>query len=132
MGASSRIQAEPNQPKGEQMFWTRPTRIVQVRIEANVEWAFGEDPDSSEWIGYCPGLGLNAIGDTFAEVQQCASEALHLLFLDLFREGQLAAFLQNRGWMPQNGLPESGTAPRFDASYVTRLASARELVPANA
>jgi hypothetical protein len=106
--------------------------MVQVRIEANVEWGFGEDPDSGsgEWIGICPMLNLNAVGDTFAEAQQCASEAMHLLFLDLFKTGQLAEFLRARGWMPKTGLPESGSVPRFDASYVTRLAPARELVPA--
>ena len=117
------------------MFWNRSSRIVHVRIHANVEWAFAQDPDSNEWIGICRELNLNAIGDTFAEVQQGASEAMDLLFRDLFRDGQLEAFLRQRGWtvQSQTTLPKAGSAPRFDTSYVSRIAArARDLVPAHA
>jgi predicted RNase H-like HicB family nuclease len=112
------------------MFF-RPARTITVRIDAKVQWSFAQDPDSGEWIGVCPDLNLNAVGDTFAELQQCVSEAMELLFLDLFREGQLEVFLRKHGWTPQIKLPKQGSTPRFDTSYVTRLTSPRELMSAN-
>ncbi len=111
------------------MFF-RTGKAVRVTIQANVEWAFAQDPASGEWIGVCEPLNLNAMGDTFAELQQCASEAMHLLFLDLFRDGELDAFLKEHGWTPHSPLPEKDSNPHFDTSYRTRLARVRELLPA--
>ncbi len=111
------------------MFW-RTAQTVRVRIEANVEWRVAQDPDSGEWIGVCPALNLNAAGDTFAELHQCAGEAMHLLFLDLFKEGELEAFLREHGWTPDIRLPKQGSNPSFDTSYNTRLTRPRELMPA--
>ncbi|HLZ46557.1 MAG TPA: hypothetical protein VKQ05_12860 [Gemmatimonadales bacterium] len=44
-----------------------PTRVVQVRIEANLAWEVFRDPETQAWVGVCHPLNLNAVGDTWQE-----------------------------------------------------------------
>jgi predicted RNase H-like HicB family nuclease len=110
----------------------RPAQSFRVRIEANVGWQFAQDPESGEWIGVCDVLNLNAMGETFREVQECASEAMQLLFLNLFKEGELEGFLRENDWTPQTPLPGRDSYPEFDTSYQSKVTRLRELVPSNA
>lgn len=87
------------------------TQVVQ--IQANLVWEAARDANTGVWIGVCRALNLNAIGDTWAEMQECANEAMTLLFTDLFVEGELPAFLRQNGWK-ESGLPKRGTEPQFD------------------
>lgn len=89
---------------------------VLVRIEATIVWTFAIDPQSDEWVGACPVLNLNAIGETWEEVNSVASEAMRALFEDLFQSGELEAFLRELGWhVPP--LPTPGSRPRFDVPF---------------
>lgn len=92
-----------------------PRKTVQVvQIVTNLVWAANRDPATGRWIGVCVPLNLNAVGDTWAELQEAANEAMGLLFTDLFEEGELATFLRQNGWQSQGPMPTSGRAPRFD------------------
>ena len=102
-----------------------------VRIEANLTWRFALDPQSGEWVGVCPMLNLNAGGKTWAECQSVASEAMALLFLDLFEDNELEDFLRQNGWKMGDELPP-GSTPHFDVPFVVERGEIRELVTASA
>lgn len=86
---------------------------MNVQIQGQIFWIAHRDPATGRWLGVCPPLNLNAVGDTFAELQVCANDAMALLFLDLFESGELQTFLMKNGWQAI-GLPGTGAAPRFD------------------
>lgn len=104
---------------------------VFTRIEAkNVIWQGAYDPESQMWIGVCKALNLNALGETWSELQECANDAMATLFVDLFVTGELAAFLRENGW--QSGpMPKPGQVPQFDVPVGwRRSARVAQLVPA--
>ncbi len=111
------------------MSGTQPVNLV--KIEAQVVWRFGRDPDNGDWIAVCDELHMTAIGDTIIELQECANEAVALLFTDLLEEGELDSFLRINGWNLLTPLP-SGPRPgvTFDVPQDFRRTSVRELVPA--
>jgi predicted RNase H-like HicB family nuclease len=108
------------------------TKPVLVQIEANLLWEVARHPSTGRFIGVCRPLNLNAVGDTWAEFQECANEALQVLFADLFKEGELEEFLRRNGWRVLTPLPaRSSPTPRFDVPFsLERRARFEELVPA--
>ncbi len=102
------------------------TQAEVVRIEADVSWEVTEDRDSGLWIGVCEDLHLSAHGDTFAEFQECVLEVMDLLFQDLREEGDLAKFLEDRGWRtPATIASVPADVPlRFDIPYAQKVVSA--------
>jgi hypothetical protein len=100
------------------MFMPRKSsKTVTVEIEAKILWQVARDPDSGEWVGVCQMLNLNAIGDTWAEMMECANEAMGLLMDNLFQTGELDAFLRKNNWRPTTNLPAAGTKTRFDVPF---------------
>lgn len=85
-----------------------------IEVQANLVWNAHRDPKSGVWIGICEPLNLNAIGDTFAQMQECANEAMTLLFADLFEENELDAFLKQHGWRVDPTPTPGGQVPQFD------------------
>ena len=104
----------------------KSSKPITVQIQANITWQAYHDPKSDTWIAVCRALNLNAIGDTFAEMQECANEAMALLFLDLFKTGELEAFLRTNSWRPRGELPEPGRLVRFDVPAEWREAARSE------
>lgn len=100
-----------------------------VRIKAELVWHVVRDAESGEFVGVCPPLNLNAIGETFHEFLECASEVIGLLFADLFEDGELEAFLRQNGWSLIDKLPTGGRTPSFDVPYEL-VGEANELVMA--
>ena len=95
-----------------------PAKTVIVRIDANITWEVMHDPQSRQWIGVCKALNLNAIGETWGEFVECANEAMQLLFIDLFVDGELSKFLRLNNWRPSTRLPaRSARPPRFDIPF---------------
>ena len=101
--------------------------VVMVRIEANITWQAAHDEQSSMWIGACPALNLNALGETWIELQENASEALELLLQDLFLENELEAFLRQRGWHVTE-IPPPGSNPNFDVPFKVERKEIAKLV----
>ena len=101
-----------------------------TRIEAKIIWQGAFDSDSHMWIGVCKALNLNALGETWSELQECANDAMATLFIDLFVTGELADFLKANGWR-SGPMPKAGQVPQFDIPVDwKRTARARQLVPA--
>lgn len=113
------------------MFFSHKPVVVQLEA-TNLVWQGMRDPDTGQWIGVCNALNLNAIGDTWMDLQACAAEAITLLLLDLFEDGELDAFLREHGWRKLTPLPRPGTAqPAFDVPFSwDRAESIKELIPA--
>lgn len=90
-----------------------PKKTVIVEIEGVVQWRGGKDPDSGLYIGVCDALNLNVSGETWAEMQDVAREALEGLLDDLVKTGEFDAFLRRNGWRLTTPMPKRG-AVRFD------------------
>jgi len=107
-------------------------KAALVRIEADLMWEVARNPTTGRFIGVCRALNLNAVGDTWGEFQECANEAIQLLFADLFTEGELEEFLRRNGWRALGPLPaQRSVTPRFDVPFsLERRARFEDLVPA--
>ena len=64
-----------------------------------VEWRAAQD-ETGYWVAVCPSLGLNAGGETEADLQACIEEVTELLFTDLAEDDDLFDFLAEHGWRP--------------------------------
>lgn len=76
-----------------------------VRIDTKLEWQIARDPSSNRWVGVCRPLAITAEGETWAELTSILAEIVSELLVDLYRDGELAKFLQDRGWQPLIALP---------------------------
>lgn len=111
------------------MFKSKP---VLVQIQATVAWEVVQDPADGHWFGICRALNLNAIGDTWAEFQECANEAIELLFQSLLKHDELDGFLRKNGWNA-TPVPHPGTRVRFDVPFtIERKTRFEELTAAMA
>lgn len=108
-------------------------KVYLVQIEATIAWESYCDPRTGTYTAACRALNLNAVGDTFDELQACAKEAMQLLFEDLFETGELEGFLRTNGWRPRGELPATDKRVRFDVPFDwQQRKSAKELIPAYA
>lgn len=103
------------QGKGLNVFMSKAPKMV--RIKAELTWAVTQDPESGVYIGICEAVNLNAMGETFADFQQSASDALNLLLTDLFEDDELEQFLVDRGWSTETSLPDPNGVPTFDVPF---------------
>lgn len=101
--------------------------MVNVRIEGkNILWEAAYDRDSRTWVGICRALNLNAVGETYEELQECANDAMGALFIDLLVTGELEAFLRANSWKKHGDVPPSNFV-RFDVPAGWREARREEL-----
>ena len=85
-----------------------------IQIQATIVWFAHRDPDSGMWIGVCPTLNLNALGETWADLQDCANQAMALLFAERLAAGEFDAFVKHQNWQVRYGVSRTGSEPRFD------------------
>jgi hypothetical protein len=105
-------------------------KTVLVQIQGTMMWEGYYDLPAKTWIGICKALNLNAIGDTWPELQACANDAMEALFQDLLKTGELEEFLRVNRWRKQ-GEAEPGAQVRFDVPSDWRsTARFEDLVPA--
>lgn len=103
-----------------------------VHINAKIRWAFSQDAASGQWIGVCPPLNLNALGDTYQEALSMANEATILLFEDLLEESELDGYLERQGWTKVVRGEPTTRPVAFDIPFGVDLGSeAQELVGAH-
>lgn len=86
----------------------------RIRISGDLEWRVERDPDDDSFVGVCDRLNLVAVGDTWQEFEECALEAVQLLLQDLHEDGELDAFLLERGLAVETDFPEPGEPVEFD------------------
>ena len=91
-----------------------------VRIDGRVEWHSKFDTEGSQWLAVCPSLNLNAWGDTYEEMVECAHTVTRLLWDDLVEAGDFDEFLHERGWTAKEGYTSHGvkaSKARVDVPY---------------
>jgi hypothetical protein len=80
---------------------------MQIQIEANnIVWTV-QPQRSGQLVAWCDLLGLTVEGDNEADLASLIAESMHVLFMDLFEDGDLPAFLSEHGWRPHHPLPSA-------------------------
>lgn len=103
---------------------------VRVHITAALTWEVVQDPHTHQYIGVCRALNLNAMGGSWVEFQECANEAMQLLFTDLFEDNELDGFLRQNGWR-MAGEVQPGRTPIFDVpTDITQVSEMKDLTRA--
>lgn len=72
--------------------------IVKLELGGEVRWTARESAESGRWIAECESLNLAMEADSLDELHSLSNEAMQLLLDDLYRDGELEAFLEARGW----------------------------------
>lgn len=112
----------------DRLFGRKP---MQVEVQANVEWQIGYDERGGVWLGICTPLNLNAMGDTQEDLAAAIGETMHLLMLDLLKDGELEAFLREHGWRLNQALPPPSRKVQFHVPYRQINRNVRDLVAAH-
>lgn len=96
---------------------------MRIQIDANIKWVVQQQP-SGRFVAWCDELGLTVEGDNQADLASVIGEAMHVLFTDLFQEGDLAEFLRDHGWKTNSPLPERATEDgvAFEVPFATEPA----------
>lgn len=96
----------------------REKGVVIVRIQGNVLWEVARALSTGRFVGLCRELNLNAVGDTWAKFRECANDAIQMLLVALFKEGELKKLLLAKGWHALSPVPKRGSAiPKFDVPF---------------
>ena len=97
--------------------------MTTIQIQARLAWLARKNT-RGVWIGVCDALGLTLEAATDSDLKSLIEETHHTLFLDLLEDGELDAFLRDRGWQAMGPLPthfpDGGV--RFDVPYEVREA----------
>lgn len=112
------------------MFHRRKPAPAKITIEGTIVWQFAQDAGTQDWVGVCQALNLNALGETYADAQSMAAEAMGELFAALLAAGELEAFLHRNGWHVASALPAPGADARFDVPFDSRRISAEAMLAA--
>ena len=90
------------------------------RIRNHVEWFSQFDVEGNQWLAVCPSLNLNAYGDTYADMVECAQAVTQALWEALLDEGDLEEFLRERKLTAEKRLVSEAARqprPRVDLPY---------------
>ena len=74
--------------------------IVRFDASVQVSWRTWQSREGGTWIASCDPLKITARGETWGELQESMAELISELFRDLFESGDLAVFLNEKGWRP--------------------------------
>ena len=102
---------------------------TEILISGTVSWVVFQDRKSKRWIGICPALNLSVEEKTLGDLSETIDDALHALFLDLARAGELEEFLQEHGWQLQSSLPRRLSNVRFTMPYTTERKVGHDRTP---
>ena len=96
-----------------------------VRILGSAEWRV-QSAEGGCYVGICDSLGITLQEDTWTDLMDEITTATNYLFSELFSEGELDKFLEERGWTKQ-GQPKPNSA--FDIpTYVLPMFKQRQLI----
>jgi predicted RNase H-like HicB family nuclease len=95
-----------------------------IPIFGVVKWEAHRDAKSGQWVGICDELNLTTGGDTWAELQAMAQDAMRVLFQELAETGELEAVLKQTGLKLGEPLPA-------DEQYVLDVAAPISVTNAN-
>lgn len=79
-----------------------------IRVKGTISWRAQRDAETQAWVGVCDSLRLTAMGETWDELTSAIHEIQEDLFADLRREGELARFIRDHGWTPDDESAAAG------------------------
>lgn len=100
-----------------------------IRIDTRLEWQIARDNATDRWIAVCPPLAITAEAESWEKLAALLAEEVNELLLDLLQEGELPAFLRERGWHPMTPVPVQVPhgGLRFDVPMEMRLGALADL-----
>jgi hypothetical protein len=91
---------------------------VTITIQTQLVWACARTSIGTV-VASCDPIGLTVEAENETELPNVIAEAQHELMVDLFEDGELPRFLQDRGWQSNRPLPpimpEGGV--KFDVPF---------------
>ncbi len=85
-----------------------------ARIDGSVAWLVAVT-ESGYYVGFCEELALAAQAQTWHELMENIGDAMSLLFVSLFKEGDMDEFFTAKGWTKPEGI-EDGML--FDMPFI--------------
>lgn len=89
-------------------------RVTTVQIEGQVMWQVVRDLRDGHWFAVCQPLNINAVGDTWGDLEECMKETMALLFESLLEHGEMEAFLRRNNWRMASPVPPPGARIRVE------------------
>jgi len=86
---------------------TEKYRLRLVVADRTPTWEATRDKEAGGWVASWHTLTVSA--DLYLDLIEVIGEAMTLFFQDLVDEGDLAEFLEQRGWRSWDALPPKGT-----------------------
>ena len=96
----------------------------KISIRANLAWIAEPSGDRDRWIASCEPLGISIEANSQEEISGLISEALDLLFLDLFEDDELDQFLADRHWRKEETFDDKDGGVEFDVPWQLVMDSA--------
>ncbi|HVO19763.1 MAG TPA: hypothetical protein VMU15_10935 [Anaeromyxobacter sp.] len=92
-----------------------------------MNWRAFRGRDSGNWVAISDALKLTVQGDSWDDLMNACTEAVQLVLLDVFEDGDFEQFLRSRGWMLLSQLPARGQPVKFDIPVQVLKAANGEL-----
>jgi Domain of unknown function (DUF1902) len=74
------------------------SNVVQIQLEAKVQWNAIQGAGKGIWIGVCDALNLSVEADSLDELHNLIPESIQLLMMDLVMDNEFDQYLLDRGW----------------------------------
>ena len=84
---------------------------TMIKTDGRVQCKAFQNRDTGRWVGICDELGITVEGEDLDELHSVFGEAVNLLLVDLIEEGDLVAFLRERGWSETEEIDPSAPVP---------------------
>ncbi|MGH7356567.1 MAG: hypothetical protein ACRELS_18565 [Candidatus Rokuibacteriota bacterium] len=100
--------------------------VIQVESRGQLPWSVIR-AKGGHWVAVCEPLSLTIQSDTWATLMEDIAHALNALLVDLMQEGELDAFLRERGWRLVGPIPSKPDEAWFDVPFEPTRKTDRDL-----
>jgi hypothetical protein len=97
--------------------------IVEIQLEAQVQWRAEKGCSKDAWIGVCDALNLSIEADSLDQLHSLIPESMHLLMVDLVMDNEFHQYLKDKGWK-STGNPQHDHAERTEFHVPWELVAA--------
>jgi hypothetical protein len=82
-------------------------RVVEIQLEAQIQWRAIPGAGKGVWVGICDALNLSVEATSIDELYSLIPECMHLLMVDLVVDNEFDQYLRDKGWKAV-GTPREG------------------------
>jgi hypothetical protein len=87
--------------------------VVEIQLEAQVQWRAEPGAGKGVWVGICDALNLSVEANSLDELHSLIPESIHLLMVDLVLDNEFDTYLSDRGWKAR-GIPQQEAAEQTE------------------